>query len=419
MDGKIAVPAYMADFACLGGECDMTCCRVWDVPYDDAAFDRLQSAMSRDEWAATLKNFRAPDVEIKGAKSIVKLRPDGYCVFFDDKGLCSIQGKYGEMRLGDVCAKYPRQFIGIGNRIEMVGCLSCPEAVRGLIAKGAAHVAVKEPSSLPRPDLLTLKHFVDTSSASLYQSAFDDVRGVLLQLLQDASHPLDTRLFLASYFASRTSTFFRKGAGREHAGKLAVEIKNILSSAAQMELKAGFDSISFSSKLAVSTIRGVLEVRAKTKSVFPEYVELIGKIADHYAGESSSDALWKAYEGSKSAAPQSVRDYFDRLLGNYCAEHLLSTPYIVEEELLSYIVLLLLRVAALRFIFYSHPDIYEFQHEVDKIPEEDFYGRLAVKTVVFFTKNLEHNLGYMEEVKKALGGGGMFSLAHAAVFIRM
>ena len=90
-------------------------------------------------------------------------RPDGSCVFLDEKGLCRIHGKHGEAAKPLACRIYPYVFHPAGGRMTVSLRYSCPSVVANLgrpaersrseIAAIAKLVVPEDAQKLPPPEV--------------------------------------------------------------------------------------------------------------------------------------------------------------------------------------------------------------------------------------------------------------------------
>ena len=123
---------FLNRFKCLAGACPETCCAGWSVPVDETRYAAIGRAMStsdaeREEYARvftpqTDKNYRSA--------ALIVLRDGHTCSLLDEERLCSLQKRYGEALLPDICAAYPRVASRAFTTIEVAASLSCPEMAR-------------------------------------------------------------------------------------------------------------------------------------------------------------------------------------------------------------------------------------------------------------------------------------------------
>ena len=148
-------PASFSNFSCLGGDCEDTCCRNWEIKLDREHFNLLKNAMSKesDENSVFEQYIRLNEKSITSDHdyAFIRMGVNGYCAMLDDKGLCSVHAKHGLNVLGEVCTMFPRVISRCGDTVELSGALSCPEVVRNCIdEKSPLKLSRFKPSDLPR-----------------------------------------------------------------------------------------------------------------------------------------------------------------------------------------------------------------------------------------------------------------------------
>lgn len=145
--------AFLERFACLGADCEDTCCKSWNMQVDDD----------------TVEKYRAQAPELleaitEGPTSTIMRRDEStdYCVKYDN-GWCGIHAAKGSDFLGDACHFYPRVTRGVGEQATMTAALSCPEVVRqALYKEGSFEWETVEIDRLP----YTLKDYAPEGMAA-------------------------------------------------------------------------------------------------------------------------------------------------------------------------------------------------------------------------------------------------------------
>lgn len=125
-------------------------------------------------------------------------RPDGACVFLDDRGLCRIHAKFGEAAKPLACRIYPYAFHPGGRRITVSLRFSCPSVVankgractqnKGEINQIAKLVVPEGIEKLPPPGI-TSRETVDWDDLWRITNTFDE-------LVTDEETPLIPKLFM-------------------------------------------------------------------------------------------------------------------------------------------------------------------------------------------------------------------------------
>jgi len=123
---------FYEDFHCLGDRCPYTCCRDWEIVVDEDYLARCGEASEALREAV----LEGTAVDGEGERCF-RLTPRGYCVFLSGSGLCGIQHRWGEEKLSEHCASYPRFIEEYGCMTERNLAMSCPEAARLAMEQGA------------------------------------------------------------------------------------------------------------------------------------------------------------------------------------------------------------------------------------------------------------------------------------------
>jgi len=112
--------SYLNDFRCAADKCVDTCCANWVINTTNANkefYDNHNLEIAKDV-----------ETHSDGAYKM-KEKPNGECVQLKD-GLCSLQQRFGETHLPDVCYTFPRSYKQIENHVYMTSNLACPESLR-------------------------------------------------------------------------------------------------------------------------------------------------------------------------------------------------------------------------------------------------------------------------------------------------
>ena len=132
--------AFLAQFSCLGDQCEDTCCKGWGMQLSAQTVEKYQREAPELMDAVTSGE----------AEHIMKRDPaTDYCVKFE-AGWCGVHAKYGTDFLGDACHFFPRTTRGLGDAAVMTASLSCPEVVRlALLQDGGFSHEQSEAARLP------------------------------------------------------------------------------------------------------------------------------------------------------------------------------------------------------------------------------------------------------------------------------
>lgn len=111
------------NFKCIGSRCKDNCCKMgWDIEIDSKTlefYSKLPPPVNR----LFLSNIYEDDGDYYICQK------DG-CPFLNKDGLCSLQLKYGEQNISEICREHPRFYQWFGNYKEAGVGLCCEEACR-------------------------------------------------------------------------------------------------------------------------------------------------------------------------------------------------------------------------------------------------------------------------------------------------
>lgn len=437
-DEAWVMPRYMDAFRCIGGACEDNCCHSWNVDLDHASYKRLKKAMDgskgdREVFRERLRRNRSaanPDASY----ATVKLREDGLCTFLDGERLCEIQGRFGESHLGWVCLTYPRRHSLNGRRMEVAGMLSCPEVARlCLLADDACDLMSVEPAQFGREP--RLHALLPEQPARAYDQYLDEVRQVMLELLGARQYSLESRLFFSAYFANRLSDVLHAGADAVPPERLAGEVDRLGTPGFLDELDRQFAAVQVDVKLPLTVIQTVLLARlGDARTAFRELLLAAWSTYNDEQGNTTfslsrgdgvtrvdSGHMLERYLARRDALLAGYGARIDRYFENYARNFWFGEWYTSAPAPSDHVRSLFLRLAVLRFLFFSHPrlDLLTSGEGVPVPPEADeLLDQVVVDVFYRFSRGIEHNAGLLNRVRDSLDEQGMNSFAHLALLLK-
>lgn len=129
--------AYYDLFRCIGGACQDSCCRDWDVQVDSdsAARYRLMPGALGERLRSVLKDI--------DGETLMQTE-NGRCPMWREDGLCRIQAELGEEALCHTCREFPRICHDYGDFRELGLELACPEAARLILSPHGGFVSLEQ-----------------------------------------------------------------------------------------------------------------------------------------------------------------------------------------------------------------------------------------------------------------------------------
>lgn len=417
---------YMTRFACIGSACEETCCGGgWSIAVDEPHHRALTKAMSgtpeeRAELAAALEPAASTEAK-KKAPFRLKLVDDGSCTFLQPDRLCSIYRRYGDDAVPNACAIFPRHVSVIGDRVELAGTLACPEAARlALLADDAFNLDVFDPSTLPRQCAT-----IELALGGAYESCFDYVRFTALEIMGRRDLPLGVRLFLCAYFGERTKGFFHRGATALDADRLAKEIALVLNPAVGEKWRGVLGAVRTQGPRAGQVLIHALRERLAASSRVSSLPELLRTVVANLvaAGAGVLQEGSETYDldpGKLLAVHARRRDgwetshgpVIERALTNLARQFWMKEPYLQSPDLLVHAQKLILRMALVRFLLFSHPLLVDAPADPDTAVE-----RAVVDVVQKLARTMEHDSGFAAALDQLLADLQLETLAQAVFLL--
>jgi lysine-N-methylase len=396
----------MQGFVCLGGECDDTCCIGWSLSMSRKDHKRLTLIIGREEAeSVTVRRPAAARPTDDWAPGYAEFRTHGdrRCHYLDPAGLCSLQSERGASALTNVCDQYPRFNYQFDKTVEQVGTLACPEVARRcLLASDAPTFVPFEPDHaiLDRPPLRL------RDSKNGYRRYFELVRSHLLTTLTNRELAIGDRLAALLMQTERLASILQRGKLPNEA-RLMQALEHISSPDVMREvprLMGDVPARGRSTLVVVSFVLGMLE-KAGTRMA-----NLVGDVRERYAVEAAPDFLSEiefdriigAYELNRSAILERHAQRVDTYFTNHAVNYVLCMPFFDQFALVTYVQELVLRVAMLHLLFFSHPRVLEL---ADSAKSPDTLSQLddaAVSIFQPFAREVEHRPGVGQKLNDLL-----------------
>ena len=437
---KYKMAGYLQDFTCIGGECEDTCCKGWDIRFDKKHYELVQAAAQQQGGpeAKTLKRY----VKINEAESrteqnyaLLTLQENGECPFLQTDGWCRLHKKFGVKPLSNICAYFPRVLSRYGNTVEMSGALSCPEMVRQcLFSENSMELGPFEPDRLPRPDDYPLSRELELPTGEYYYDQFLPVREVLLNLLRLEGFPLSSRLYFLSSFASRLGAFYYHEAETQHPGQLKKELDRAMQVSTLEKLDEFASRYVAADPVAIIVVQAILQLRVQNypdephtrmvQNILQRYEKQLSPIEKYSSLDGALPAaeVWALFQQQQTMIDKAFGVELDNCLSRYLYNCLFREWFITMPDLFTYIHMLTIRMAILRFLLYSHPEIIALaENQVSAKEANDDLTSLRkelVKVIYLNSRAIDHNTSFLKVVYDAINEQQMISFEYALPFIK-
>jgi lysine-N-methylase len=395
----------MEGFHCIGGDCEDTCCQLWwHITIDQGSYARLKKAMRGEPLFERTFQLLPPAERNKETFAYVPEALSGNCPMLTDDKLCTLHARWGEPLLPVVCATYPRQVASVGGRLELSGALSCPEVARRALLQpnGAELVEItQEAMGEPRRQRTLLP-------MTPYKEAFDGIRGTLFHLFGLGEYPLASRLYFALTFADAIGSFFRSDAERIDEERMGRELALLDEPAVRDQLHERLSAQEGQGPIATSLLGHALALRLTLhrvertlellNGVFGEYAATGGARADGENWILSPEPLYASFRARWERLQTQAGERVDRWLTNYCQHHAMHSWYTDYPTLGSYLRLLALKVALLRFMLAGHPRVREALDAGDG----ERLDAACIQVVYILSRAWDHSPSFLEALSKTL-----------------
>lgn len=214
IEKKVLYPEYYDKFACIGADCEETCCQNWAITIDRDTYMKYRT--SKDP--ALSSAFRKYVKRIKGGiesnfnYAVMTLREDGFCPLLREGGLCSLHADYGPEYLSLTCRSYPRLFnVNHPDFCQFSLTSSCPEVVRIALfdpnpigfKMDTTGIAVNADNTLAQP----MSRQVTPESLSFSWT----IQQAVIDILQNRNYPLNQRLFFVGIMLRKLDALVNDG----------------------------------------------------------------------------------------------------------------------------------------------------------------------------------------------------------------
>lgn len=410
-------PSYFSEFSCLGGDCEDTCCRNWEVKLDKQHFDLLEKVMSEDddERSRFEQYIRLNENSITSDHdyAFIRMGVNGYCAMLDNKGLCSIHANHGVDSLGNVCTMFPRVISRCGNTIELSGAMSCPEVVRNCIDdKTPLKFKRFKTSDLPRSKNYPILRELSSLDDDFYSKDFSMVRENLMHIVSDEAYELNTRLYTIANLADKISGFYHRGCPELVENKLKSSLlqlsQDVVIASLDRSIKE-YDSESLLSMVVVHSILSIKLEQAANENISLLYKNIINKY--NVNNDDVAKALAKEMNNIRLNLCNENKNYIDQSITRYMLNCLYREWFITMPDPFTYVQMLLVRVSILRSLIYL--DVGEDDLELHELKQKIVY------ITYNFARNIDQNLEFLKVIYNALSEQSMMNFDFSPAFIRV
>ena len=410
-------PASFSDFSCLGGDCEDTCCRNWEIKLDREHFNLLKNAMSKESDENSIFeqyiHLNQKSITSDHDYAYIRMGVNGYCAMLDDKGLCSVHAKHGLNVLGEVCTMFPRVISRCGDTVELSGALSCPEVVRNCIEeKSPLKLSRFKPSDLPRKNY-PIKRELSNLEDDFYSEGFELVRENFMQIHANENRDLETRLYVLANLADKISSFYHRGCKKSIEQHLKSSLEDLSKNDFISKLSGVIRDYDVG-PISMVVVHSILSIKLNQSSD-ENISQIYEKIISHYHAsieDNVAEYLADKLVEIQSQLDKETQEYIDKAVTRYMINCLYREWFISMPDPFTYMQMLLVRSTILRTLIY-----------LDVGRDQNINPRALKQKIVFimynFARNIDQNLEFLKVVYNALSEQSMINFDFSPAFIRI
>jgi len=284
----------------------------------------------------------------------------------------------------------------IGQRLSLTHAMSCPEAARlCLLAGDATRVEETDPRPVER---CIVRYRLPARSRHPFVRNFLAIRGAFLELLGRHEYSMPGRLYTSAHLARRLDGVRATRLAVSKDARIGAAIEEYASAqrlaALDRECRAG----QVSGALPFVLVQQVLIAAPRSAGTarFGALVDAVhGPFLDREEGAAGptlrGGELWEAYLLRRRKWEEMFPERISQFVGNYASNFWMGNPFTASPDLLTHVLHLLARVAAIRFLVFNHPALLEVEDRTStRTLREQALDRAVVDVVYSFTRAIEY-----------------------------
>ncbi|MGD7050719.1 lysine-N-methylase [Rossellomorea marisflavi] len=404
---KTLQPIYMEKFACIGPQCEDTCCANWTISIDKKSYKKYRKINDLD-FKEKFKSGVSKNKTLSNSQDSffarMNLNDQGQCSFLTEEKLCGIQQQYGENHLCSTCAIYPRMVNKLNDSIEKSGLVSCPEIARlALLNKEGIDFKVVEldkKTTFLNGELSTNLYKEDSIERNYW-----DIRYFIIQVLQNRSIKLWERLLYIGLFVQKL----------QETKNESVQVHSVVSTF-KNNLVAGnvsdlFKNVPVNLEMQFKVLKLITESRSIEGIHHPRFKEYYSKFLNgiKYSNENSDEENFKNYNISLEHFRKEEENY-EYIFENYLVNYVFQTmfPLNTEGDYLKEYSYLILHYSLIKLHLIG----------IKSSLEDSFSDQDIVSFIQSFARNIGHNKAYLNKVYNFLKENKLNNLGSYSLLVK-
>ncbi len=388
-------PEYYARFKCDGQKCNAHCCKGWNIVIDEKTYKKYRNLKPKSEANQIVSRIRK-DKQKKF--HVINLDKAGQCPFLTSDSRCSLQKKYGENILSEVCKTYPRVIQCVGNFFERSLTMTCPIAAELILSPSEPmsfeQLELDKVETMKVLELVTMRPPIATD---LNDYAFG-IQYAAISILQARNLSIDGRLIVLGFFFDRLDELISAERFDEIETLVAVYSSEefLQSDATRLVASIDFDTVKYI-RMMFKLLESLYGETAKFKQYNRQYLDAVKDALELEVDEKNGVSLSKvaaSYRRLDSARSKFLKKNSIRLEHYLVNEFFLGVyPWKTTQSILKNYGMFVASYKILELIALSlEVQWQKFSSGAEEMPEE--YQLLP--TIMQFAANVDHNTDYME-----------------------
>jgi len=409
--GRVLKPEYMTRFTCIGPACEDNCCiSDWYISVDRKTYKKYQACRDKktkplfDKYIVRNRS-NATDLDYAS----IKFDDSRQCPFLTTEKWCSLQKQFGEEFLSYTCLGYPRNARKVNDTLEESASVSCPEVARvALLNKGKMEFTYCKEAKNKRRIIHGIFNSHDPSNQESVRRYIGEIRSFSIDLLQAREYELSDRLVLLGLFIEKIS----KLSDAKEIDKIPEAIHNFAETVAGDSLKESLATIAGQYVIQMELLKELADIRFRYKfssehylECFAEFLEGIGYSSEKRDIDTYAKNYKEAYE--KYYLPF-MKDH-DYILENYLVNNVFKNvfPFGTNKGMFEEYTMLVLSYSLVKMLLIGMAAYHKGLTEA-----------LVIKLMHSFSKTVEHNLNYMDDLQKAVIENNFNSMPYMAIMAK-
>ncbi|MDO5517889.1 MAG: flagellin lysine-N-methylase [Clostridium sp.] len=384
---KVTYPIHFNNFKCIGGECEDTCCKGWDIEIDKDTFEYYCSTED-EKMQSMIENsiFINEDCTSNDLDyGIIKLNDKKFCPFLDENSYCMIQSKFGEENLSCVCAHFPRIMNKVDNNYEISLDIACPEAARLVLND-------KESIKFTSGERDFYKYIINdeyNTNSKKYKNTpikfFKEIRSYSILIMQNRNYDLSRRFYILGQFIDSLDKIADDDCSRIPEVIENFSMESVVESYKRYDIDYIFQIIFFKNIVDSSNIseKSISEAfKGYTKELLKGFD--IKKVDDL---KNNAEDYMSAFDRYDKEVIQNHSHIFENYIVNFMYNNLF--PFSESDFMFEGYLMLLVRYSFIRFYLVGRY-INSGKDDSEEI----------VKFITVFGRAIEHDRNYLPDVLK-------------------